>query len=390
MKTILRPCSFPIFFCLLPLGSCTTTPGSSAVTPGHKLPADVPMNTDAGRTHPIYVMVQLQDGEELPLVLDTGTQATFLDHSLESKLGKRLRSEPLSGWGVSQEAGVYVAPKLYLGGALLEDRDTNIYTIDFRSWSALGRPAMGFLGMDVLKHYCIQLDFAAHRIRFLDDERVSKKDWGKPFPLTGGGSFISKNLVGREASGSLSLIDTGYNGDGWLTPSLFQQWTNEATLLPAAGRVRSPNGWLGGESYPELNLQRAEEPFNGIGLYLLSRHLVTLDFPRQTMYLKRTSIGPLRLDLKEVKAEARSAAAFLRSLRKKGQLPGWSKDDRESAKGAFCPTSTLSGGFAVRKEGDSSVYHFQVARASENSPWKLQRACRTDENGRTLKEYPVP
>ena len=32
---------------------------------------------------------------------------------------------------------------------------------------------------------------------------------------------------------------------------------------------------------------------DGIGLRFLARHLVTLDFPKHTMYLQRQSIGPL-------------------------------------------------------------------------------------------------
>jgi hypothetical protein len=389
MKTILKHRAFGTFFCLLFLCSCATTPDSSSVIPGGKLPAGLRMNKDAGCTQPIFVTVQLESGEELPFVLDTGTLGVVFNRSLEPKLGKRLRTVPVSIFGAKQEADIYAAPKLYLGGALLLNTDTNVASGDLGA--GLGRPVMGMLGMDVLEHYCIQLDFAAHRIRFLDDEGVSKKDWGKPFPLTEGCFFISENLVGGEASNSLSLIDTGYNGDGWLTPSLFQQWTNQA-ILPAAGQARSPNGWLGGESYPDLNLQRCEEPYNGIGLYVLSRHLVTLDFPKRTMYLKRTSVGPLHLDIKEVKAEAKSAAVVLKSLKNKGRLPGWTKDDKAATeKVRYIPRSTVSGCFVVQKKnGDLSVYHFQVIRASENQLWKLQKAWRTDENGRTLEEYPIP
>ena len=44
----------------------------------------------------------------------------------------------------------------------------------------------------------------------------------------------------------------------------------------------------------------------------------------------------------------------------------------------------------VLKDDDSSIYHYQVTRASEEGPWKLQKAWRTDQTGRTLEEYPVP
>ena len=83
--------------------------------------------------------------------------------------------------------------------------------------------------MDCLDHYCIQLDFAACNVRFLDDERATRKDWGKPFPLTAldnGCCLVSENLAG--AKGGHSLIDTGCDNDGCLMPDLSQQWTNHA------------------------------------------------------------------------------------------------------------------------------------------------------------------
>ncbi len=128
-----------------------------------------------------------------------------------------------------------------------------------------------------------------------------------------------------------------------------------------------------------------------MGIRFLARHLVTLDFPERTMYLKRTSIGPLHLNLKEVKAEEKSAATLLRSLKKSGYLPGWSKGDKaEGRVVSFSHRSTLTGSFIVRKIGDPSVYHFQVIRMSEDSPWKLQKAWRTDQDGKTIEEFPVP
>lgn len=59
------------------------------------------------------------------------------------------------------------------------------------------------------------------------------------------------------------------------------------------GEARSPNGLFGGEKYPLVSLRRIDVESDGIGLRFLARHLVTLDFPKQTLYLKRQSVGPL-------------------------------------------------------------------------------------------------
>jgi hypothetical protein len=203
------------------------------------------------------------------------------------------------------------------------------------------------------------------------------------------GYCISENLVGSTGSspGSGSLIDTAYIGDGWLTPPLYQQWTNHA-LPPKDGTVSSPDGQLDGESYSGLHLYQGSPKINGIGLYFLSQHLVTLDFPNRMLYLKRTSVGSLHQQ--ELKALGESVAKFLKSLKEGGQLPGWSPEDHGvQGTARYNGSSALAGTLTCQKKDDPSVYHFQVVRASENSPWLLKRAWRTDRAGRQVEEYPL-
>jgi hypothetical protein len=192
---------------------------------------------------------------------------------------------------------------------------------------------------------------------------------------------VAQNLLG--AQGPHSLIDSGYLMAGWLMPQYYRQWTNQA-VAPAPGEARSPDGWFGGETYPQLSLQVENVESDGLGLPFLARHLVTLDFPRQTLYLKRTSVGPLPDD------GVGAAVHFLQALREEGQLPGWSKDEHGRPKGVQMDFDFNSATVEVEKNGDSSIYHYTVTRASEAGPWKLQKAWRTDQTGRTLKEYPLP
>jgi len=157
------------------------------------------------------------------------------------------------------------------------------------------RRVKGMLGADCLRHYCIQMDFAAGKMGFLDSEHADRQAWGKAFPIVplnsnDGRPAVSENLFG--AQGANSLIDSGYNSDGWLMPKYYRQWTNEAAP-PAAGQARSPNGLFGGEKYAFMSLRVEDVESDGIGLRFLARHLVTLDFPNKTMYLLRQSQGPL-------------------------------------------------------------------------------------------------
>jgi hypothetical protein len=348
-------------------------------------------------------MLRLESGEQLPFILDTGSPWTLFDKSLEPKLGKRLHTGTTWNFGVKQDSDRYATPKLYLGSTLLMTSRTNIATCDCQQLSTdAGRRIMGILGMDFLEHYCIQLDFAAHKMHFLDDAHADKKGWGKLFPLAHLGDecfFLNENLAGAKDSGS--LIDTGCSYDGWLTPQLYQQWTNRATAY-AIMEVRSSNGQMGGETYPDMALLWVDPKValsgdwhfkrNGIGLNFLARHLVTFDFHNWTMYLKRTSVGPLvDQDLEaEATAAAKAAATVLKALRSQGQLPGWSKGDEAPTKDLpFNFRYPDSGICDLVKTGDSSVYHYLFTRVSETGPWKLQKAWRTDQNDHLVEEYPV-
>jgi hypothetical protein len=368
-----------------------------------RLPADVTMNPEAGQGGLLIVTLRLASGEKLPFMVDTGASGTGFDKSLEPKLGKRLGIGTAWHFGDKQEGGTYAAPRLYLEGTPLLMPGTNVFTYDFRPVSSTaGRPILGVLGMDVLGHFCIQMDFQAGKMRFLDDEHAGKKNWGRPFPLTdiGDGRFsIRENLAG--AKNSSSVIDSGCNYDGWLSEPLFQRWTNH-TKLPADGEVRFPIGVLGGETYSDVNLRGfgaealsagdSHMVFNGIGLRFLARHLVTFDFPKRTMYLKRTDNGSLVDENREVagKAVAESAIEILNRLQEKGQMPGWSATDEAAKTVTFHYHYPDSLTLDYLKKGGSSTYHYEFTRAAKTSPWKLQKAWQTDTAEHLIKTYPVP
>ena len=280
--------AFVLFGGLFFLCACVTEKTISA-----QLPADASFNADAGHGNLLIITVRLESGEALPFVVDTGTSGTLFDKSLESKLGKPVDAAMIQSWGKHEEKNVYVMPKLYLGKTQLTT-GSNTLTFDLSQLSnRVGHPVMGILGLDVLKHYCIQLDFAADRMRFLDDNRADKKNWGKAFQMVALNSnddrpSVAENLFG--AIGPHSLIGSGYNADGWLMPKFYEQWTNQL-IPPAKGETRSPDGIFGGEIYHQISLRVQDVESDGIGLNFLARHLVTLDFPKQTLYLRQTSYG---------------------------------------------------------------------------------------------------
>jgi hypothetical protein len=307
MRTIRKPLTLGMLLSLLLLCSRAT---ADSIHP--QLPADVTMNKAAGRGSWLIVALRLESGEELPFVVDTGSPVTLLDKSLEPKLGKRLETMTFSlPAGGKQESGVYPAPKLYLGSALLTT-DSYIATYPCKQLSARSHERiMGVLGMDCLHHYCVQLDFQAGKMHFLPPDHVNAAEPGKSFPLT----FSSKgqnfppmfsssdqneSLPFIQHAGLLggtttnSLIDTGDNVDGAVEKGVIKghYLTRLVHFLFKHRAVRLPQCVWDGETYTKIKVQTGRNA-NRLGLRFLARHLVTFDFPEQTMYLKQTSIGPL-------------------------------------------------------------------------------------------------
>jgi hypothetical protein len=425
MKAALNFCKLAIILSLLLSCSCATVHSP--------LPANVPVNKDAARGNVLTVTLRLKSGEELLFAVDTCAPCTLLDKSLEPKLGHRFDTVPVfeqmqdskqTGgvsltpkvylgeaplkftnyimWGTRKPCGVYLAPRLYLRDTPLKMTGNGILTCDLKSVALPGQPRiMGILGMDILGHYCIQLDFEAGKMRFLNPRHLNVADLGKAFPI----SFYSEDPEGEIAHPFIQqpgvlggvvtnvFIDTGLRIDGTVNPELFQreivqQRRQEGSAVhDDIGRVWFTKCVWNGETYTNLLIGPGGGAFAGgknpnfIGLGFLARHLVTFDFPHRMMYLKQTSVGPL------VDENMETAEAFLNDLKAKGELPGWSRNDI----GAIYPDiKSLQIEFDGRKNGDPSDYHYQVGRLSRQNPWKLEKAWRTDQSDKAIEEFPVP
>ncbi|MEN6333208.1 MAG: retropepsin-like aspartic protease [Phycisphaerales bacterium] len=410
-------CTIGLFASVLLLSSCATTQGPAVVVPIAQSLADAAMNEDVGCGGPAVITVRLDDGQELPFVVDTGSPMTVLDKSLEPKLGQCLGTATLNNFGVLHDGSVYAAPRLYLGELALATGAT-VVTSDLiqKSFSDEGLPVLGILGMDCMRHYCIQFDFSIRKMRFLDPNHIEAGTLGRAYSLT----FSSQgnttdewvrpyihhsHLVGDDQIDV--LVDTGYGADGALEPAVLrreiqahtlraERETNDANEPKAAYLAECT--WSG-ERYKKLmigngrNTKESDGGENSLGLWFLARHLVTFDFPHGTMYLKKTRSGPLvnKEWNAETMAAGRSAFNVARKMIKRGQLPGWSKEDpamtRAMARLHRNPDTMTLG---AKKKGDSSTYRYEFTRPSKDDPWKLRRAWRTDQDDRTPEEYPVP
>jgi len=189
---------------------------------------------------------------------------------------------------------LYAAPTVYLGSTRLEMGKI----VD------TGGGSNFILGMDCLRHYCVQLDFGAGKMRFLDPKHLNTGEFGKAYPLVHTRYTMIRHtgLFGEKDSNL--LIDTGYPFDGCLVPELFQEAAQnqhgKAIPMSVDGVIKgnAPNiaefqrcTW-DGATYSDVIVGRGR--LNLIGMRFLGRHLVTFNFPKNVMYLKRTTADPLK------------------------------------------------------------------------------------------------
>ena len=252
---------------------------------------------------PFALTVRFGDGEEALFLVDTGCSRTTLDSSFEPSLGPCLGKEWVSALeGGIKRAKVFAAPKLYLGNTQLITGDT---ILTGKAAGPYDCPYKGILGVDCLSHYCIQMDFAAGRVRFLDPHRPKGEDLGSAFPILPPTALSPVPLINMDLSkvGSFRfMVDSGFWNvvDVTLTPALMRKASQNklvtATSLFVGFRVFSCDSVvMGGENYKDLLM--GEVPIKGdqlqgfIGRRFLARHLVTFDFPNRVLYLKRKVPG---------------------------------------------------------------------------------------------------
>jgi len=252
------------------------------------LPPEVTINKGARPAGYVLVRVRLGGGPEFECVIDTGSPSSLLPKSAEPLLGKCLASGTFSTLDSTKEpTRIYAAPKLYLGDALLPT-DKYIGTWD---------NSRGVIGMDCLHHYCIQLDFEAGKLRFLDPEKTVAPDLGKAYPLICDHYAFVQHTGLFETGAARTMLDTGCWCDGCVNSRTFHREFKRRGARPvpvvqdgtpiayAHPFATFPEIVWDGGTYKDLLVSEGKDL---IGLGFLARHKVTLNFPKRVMYLKRT------------------------------------------------------------------------------------------------------
>jgi hypothetical protein len=161
----------------------------------------------------VYVKAQVNGGEALWFIFDTGAGATVLDRARAEALGLPLQGQ-LEGRGAGEKSvAVAMIPKasFTLPGAELVDQ--TIMAIPLGMISPYeGRPVDGILGFDLISRFVVKIDYAAKRLDLFEPASYQYSGSGERIPITmeDNHPHVSADLkVGERLVKGYFLIDTG-------------------------------------------------------------------------------------------------------------------------------------------------------------------------------------
>jgi hypothetical protein len=202
--------------------------------------------------------------------------------------------------------------------------------------------------MDCLRHYCIQFDFTRNKMRFLDPAAPAGGGFGRRIPLMIIGGLV---IARADCFGTGKIFfcpDTGCQAcDAMLKPKLVRRlekkqkssWSTTFTVANNDPKIAAglPTGAFAGESYSDLTVMEWYGSWPDgelVGLPFFARNLVTFDFPERTMYLRKKNSMPLNPVFFE-----EEAGTYLKTLFKKGELPGWATNETGSGTASNFPNT---------------------------------------------------
>jgi hypothetical protein len=246
----------------------------------------------------ILLPVRIQERECL-FMLDTGADHSMFDVSLRKFLGNPIEAVGVHTGAEPITVESFNPPEAFLGKLDLREGGlvgcTDMETLR----RVMGREVRGILGMGFLKKYVVRIDFDGGRVQFRAWDGRSHPEWGTAVYLydAGGGKRELPYAKGNPAGvGDMKfLVDSGRNVAGDLVTEVFEKALDkkalaEGPMVTGAGtrrfrKTRISHLVLGGIEHHGPVMNEGNE--NLIGLGLLSRYLVTLDFPSMKMYLQK-------------------------------------------------------------------------------------------------------
>jgi hypothetical protein len=246
----------------------------------------------------ILLPVRIQEQEYL-FMLDTGADHSLFDVSLRKFLGKPIEVVGVHTAAEPIRVESFGPPEAFLGNLDLREGGLIGCTDLEKVRRVMGKEVRGALGMGFLKKYVVRIDFDSGKVQFRAWDGRSHPEWGSAVYLydAGGGKRDLPYAKGNPAGvGDMKfLVDSGRDAAGDLVAEVFEKAMDkkalaEGSMVTGAGtgrfrKTRISHLAFGGFEHRGLVMVEGNE--NLIGLGLLSRYVVTLDFPSMKMYLQK-------------------------------------------------------------------------------------------------------
>ena len=204
---------------------------------------------DFVRNH-IILRVTLQDHPGLHFMLDTGAQATLLDDQVASSLGITGGVVYVPASGVGRDLVLTPSTRglsLKMGGVSLPAASFSLLSLSLVSQIS-GMKIDGVLGFDLLKHFCVGIDFTHKTITLTDPASYQPDPELKSIDLDIHDSIIlaTATIFNRDVQSDLVQLQIDTGSDAAFT--LSKRFMQSIPHLQLTGSVESDAGGLGGIS----------------------------------------------------------------------------------------------------------------------------------------------
>jgi len=271
--------------------------------------------------------------QDYPFLVNTGQATTNIEESLRSKLELTKLKIEFRGKRASQMRDRFGGFAATLGNLPLEF-PAGVEAADYTSMrEKLDVECYGELGMDVLVKHIVQIDFDQGVLRFLASLPSSPGEALRITPLGGEGGAPTIPVILAGTPPEKFIVTSARAGNALeIRSELLAQLverekvkildkekgvTRSGGLLYQTGRLEAAQ--IGKFRHEGVMVNSAEQ--NGIGLSYLARYLVTFDFPRNKLYLKKGvhfEASDTRLNLWEVDLERDEGQLVVREIHSYG------------------------------------------------------------------------
>jgi PDZ domain len=300
-------------YCLLALLIAVPCAALGEETPDRQEEARVVASFTIAPHGVVVLPVQLED-KTYHFALSTLLPFSTIRSSLKEELGAEIdsRSVPSLARDMVPNEKFYYAPQgMRLGP--IELSETAIIRID--DWKQTGRlmhqrlgvEIDGFIGMDVLANFVLEVDPSKERVRFLKGPIPESPEVGVALPFLDGNRglpMVQAKISGKPGVAPLPVIvELGYSGAltvgkptfdvlrgyGLLT-HISRAKPNQPVNLAGRGPGKSgvvPRFSIGGLDGKDVELESTYPTISIVGWRVLEHFCTTFDFPAKKLYLRK-------------------------------------------------------------------------------------------------------